>query len=680
MKLKKDTSVLNYGDTSFRRKRYMNEYRTLLSLLREYMKDNKVWTKNNGIQSGYYTKVIDSTDLFERTENTQDKMAKRGRTLTNSLVKTGLINDERKTSPVGEAWLSNKLNSRDALESILDLSEDNLVFLRQWSKTRLYNVEGNHYFVPFLFILKFLSRYNRVPKNDLLIILHSISPNLKDDQLDKLIENYEEVTTNKITFNEFFSRYLDNVESKENAKKVADLLSSDNISQDEFNLFFVNGKSMEKAGPVYLEFIKEVLKFRANPTYNTMKNLITRGKNSQIKKAFGFNKHPFIFSKGRNFTVQEFIEKNSDSPLINNKFSLEEIYRLFRSSKQADLISEYGDMTIRLTNLSGIISYENNVASLPLKPIFERIFDEFPIKLTGNQLYINYEQNLDSMFYKDITFLEILELSDDQINNLLNEVARDLELSDPADIADKVEKENDKRFVELIERKFPKNVVIKLLQQFINREDSKISQTVTDNAPIADIFEYVLGLAWYHISGGKVNVRKAYKMSLDADFLPLSHAAGYQGDLEFDYGVSTLLLEATLMDRSTQKRGELEPVIRHTTNLAVENNDKPMQTIFVASELDDNVMNIFRATQFIELNHSSCPGSVVGINIFALNISELIQLLNADISDIRILNSINNKREQKPKTIHNGWREEIVKEILSGEYISSDKLEIKIDE
>ena len=231
MKLKKDTSVLNYGDTSFRRKRYMNEYRTLLSLLREYMKDNKVWTKNNGIQSGYYTKVIDSTDLFERTENTQDKMAKRGRTLTNSLVKTGLINDERKTSPVGEAWLSNKLNSRDALESILDLSEDNLVFLRQWSKTRLYNVEGNHYFVPFLFILKFLSRYNRVPKNDLLIILHSISPNLKDDQLDKLIENYEEVTTNKITFNEFFSRYLDNVESKENAKKVADLLSSDNPFQ-----------------------------------------------------------------------------------------------------------------------------------------------------------------------------------------------------------------------------------------------------------------------------------------------------------------------------------------------------------------------------------------------------------------------------------------------------------------
>lgn len=76
MKLKGETSVLNFGDTSFRRQRYMSEYRTLLKLLSKHMDGNQTWVKNNLSQSEYYASVIDNTDLFERTENTQEKMAK----------------------------------------------------------------------------------------------------------------------------------------------------------------------------------------------------------------------------------------------------------------------------------------------------------------------------------------------------------------------------------------------------------------------------------------------------------------------------------------------------------------------------------------------------------------------------------------------------------------------------
>jgi hypothetical protein len=55
----------------------------------------------------------------------------------------------------------------------------------------------------------------------------------------------------------------------------------------------------------------------------------------------------------------------------------------------------------------------------------------------------------------------------------------------------------------LVRNKFPKTTVLELLQQFVSRKDDLIVKTVTDNAPIPDIFEYVLGLAWYYISNKK---------------------------------------------------------------------------------------------------------------------------------------------------------------------------------
>jgi hypothetical protein len=45
---------------------------------------------------------------------------------------------------------------------------------------------------------------------------------------------------------------------------------------------------------------------------------------------------------------------------------------VFRNSKRDDLVHEYGDMTYRLTNLAGVISYSNNIVSLPLRPVLKK--------------------------------------------------------------------------------------------------------------------------------------------------------------------------------------------------------------------------------------------------------------------------------------------------------------------
>ena len=205
MKLRNRTSILNYGDTSFRRKMYLSEYRTLLSILAEYMQRHKNW-KDKDTQSGYYEEVMNETDLFNRSEEqSKENMAKRGRTLTNSLVKTGLINGDRRISNVGKAWLDQSLKEPDSFEQVLGLSNDNLVFLRQWSKVRQYEKSGNHFFNPFLLILKLLSRYDSIPKHDLIRFLHSIDPQDTEEKLEDLVDKYSSVASNKKTFEQFFT-------------------------------------------------------------------------------------------------------------------------------------------------------------------------------------------------------------------------------------------------------------------------------------------------------------------------------------------------------------------------------------------------------------------------------------------------------------------------------------------
>ena len=152
-------------------------------------------------------------------------------------------------------------------------------------------------------------------------------------------------------------------------------------------------------------------------------------------------------------------------------------------------------------------------------------------------------------------------------------------------------------------------------------------------------------------------------MSLDGNKLPLTHRGGGAGDIEIVTEDYSLLIEATLMDLSSQKRGEMEPVIRHSINFTLENNKS--QTIFIANELDDNVINVFRATQFIQFNGTLKTGVVNGLNIFGLTTDELIIILQKGINDIDLLNTITSHYSTIPTTIRNNWRQEILDDVFS---------------
>ncbi len=84
----------------------------------------------------------------------------------------------------------------------------------------------------------------------------------------------------------------------------------------------------------------------------------------------------------------------------------------------------------------------------------------------------------------------------------------------------------------------------------------------------------------------------------------------------------------------------------------------------MANELDENVVNIFRAAQFIELAGTKEQGRVDGLNIFALTTADIIKILEEGIKDLDILPIINEGLDSKPVWINSGWRGTVLDNIL----------------
>ncbi|MBO3323091.1 AlwI family type II restriction endonuclease [Clostridium perfringens] len=667
MKLKNISSVFNMGDTSFRRKTLLQDYKELLPLLIEHKMQYPVWEKDNKSQEVFFRTVLEKTEFFDEETNFAD-LAKRGRTLTNALIKPGLINDKREISEVALHWVNNKTKEPDNLEKLMNLSLDNLIFLRQWFKLRVYEPNGEEYFYPFRVALRFLRKYKDMQEYHLLVILHLLSPSLDNEKIYSIIENYDEVRSENISFEKYLDENLkqNNEEEEENLMKAIDLFSSEVIDIDKFNELFKNGKTKQE---VYYKFFEAIEKFNQDKVIDNLKILVDISKEPAIKKAFGFNKIPFDIPKTNNFTVEEFLKKNKNNNLLSE--NRVDFYLQFAQSKKVDLVREYSDMTKRTFGLSGFISFNNGLVNLTQPWIVENLFKVIGnnLSLAGVQAIKEYEGNINSSFYSDISLTQILNLSTSQIKGIEDSIKEEFGVSDVSTLEIRLEQEQEAKFRKVIENEFPKEKVIKLLGLFSersNKNDRKIKELVTDSATVPTIFEYIIAIAWFYISDLEYSLRRSVNLSLDGNYKPLTHAAGGDGDIVMDFPNYKLMLEATLMDTNSQKRGELEPVIRHTANLAIRS-QKEVLTIFVADKVDSNVTNIFKGASYIELvstENGYRDKSVDGVDIFALTINEIAKAIQGNVKQTHIVDIIKESYMKEPIRVKTGWREELVEKIF----------------
>ncbi|MGI2727463.1 AlwI family type II restriction endonuclease [Bacillus cytotoxicus] len=666
MRLKDSKSVFNMGDTSFRRKTLLDDYKVLLPLLIQHKEENPQWERNNEAQAIFYKTVLKETDLFERSSS--DEPAKRGRTLTNSLIKPGLINDKREVGEAGRNWIEGKSKPADEVESWMSLSMDNIVFLRQLMKLRVYSSETEHYFYPFRVALEFLSVYSDVPEKDFLFLIHSINPEWTDEKIRQIISSYEDVVESHMIFDEFVDKFFssDEHEYDDEAKKARTIFSQSEVNYEEFAEVFRSGKSSDSVKK-YFEFYEAVKRYKSEATLTNLESMLQIAKDPKIKKAFGYNAKPFKEPRTVEYDVTTFEEMNFGNPLLDDDDM--KFYFQFVNSKRADLIKEYSDMTKRTFNLSGIFTFDNGLINLTQPWLISELTTTYRSKnyLTGVGAYEDYESNICSDFYSDLSFIEITELAKSEIENIAQKISKQYGISDVAALSKFFEDEKEKRFRDMVDKEFTRERTVELLKLFSDRtpqNDKKIQRIVSDSATVPTIFEYVLAIAWYHVADGTFSLRKSLNLSLDGNFKPLTHAAGGDGDIVMEFADMTLMLEATLMGRNSQKRGELEPVIRHTANLAIRS-DNSVMTIFVADQLDTNVTNIFKATTHIELESTQQKGiTTKGIRIFAMTIGEVIEIIDKKIPHQKIVDEISVYYSLPIAPVTSGWRETLMTRIL----------------
>ena len=683
---------MNLGDTSFRRKNLLDDYKVMLQGITEQLEE---WNTHNSSQMNFYQYVAKSglindtfysdyysfisdkfkESIFEKykekkeVENYESLMEyfvleqkKRGRTYTNALVKIGLIDEKRKITAVGEALLDGD-TKQDDIEKLFNLSADNIIFLRQLLKLRVYESEGENYIYPFRMGVYLLNKFDDIPQKEFCTILSLIRAGKTDEEYREILDKYKLVKNKNMSFGEYVARYIqeETLEIKFEEKN--------RISKEKFEKYFLNRKSKDKIED-YFEFYEISLDFFENRNLEIYKKLEKISKKDSIKKAFGYNKVPFKFCK----TLKEFFEENKKT--IFEAENIEEFnklfYELFRDSKNYDLIFEYNDMTIRTFNLSGIISFENGLVNLSSKWLNKSIFSEIiNMELCGKE-GSGKDEIKEAEFHKNISFSEIFDLSEDKIRNFEEKLRKENNISKEISIFEYFSRKIDKDFEQKIEKRFSNERICRILNLFKNRRnDKKISKEVIDSAKIPTIFEYMLGIAWHRISNKEFNLKKSLKLSLDGDGFPLSHAPGGDGDIIAEYEKFDVMLEATLMDKNSQKRGELEPVIRHTTNLTIKNmeENKKTYTFFVANELDMNVINIFRATSQIQLQSTQNREKYTnGIKIYSLTIDKIIYLLENNINYKYFLNRVF-ENYSKIEFIGRNWCEDTWNNSIEGENI-----------
>lgn len=654
-----ENRVFNLGDTSFRQKELLYGYKEILSSLRGHLNIYPKWETE--LQGRFYIDLIKNSELFDRQLTDDIKTSdKRGRTLTNALIKPGLINSDRQLGEVANKWLEGKAKSADRFEQLLSLSQDNLVFMRQLLKLRVYDYKSSEYIYPFRIGINLLLKYNNIPENNFLSLLHRIEPSQIDEDIIKdIIDTYQLVQDKKLSFKDYVKKYIPSSEFNIDNKKIEDLFNGSNLDYDLFSELFRNRKS-SKSQKDYYDFCKLLMNFKKNKSEENLKMLIEKSKERKIKKAFGYGKIPFDIVSSD--TINDFIERNKKNLLLSADHT--KIYVQFILSQKEDRIREYRDMTKRVFKLTGIISFDQGLVNLVQPEAFEKIFEKKEVSLSGSGNINKYENDIDSVFYSDFTFVEILNIPNRSIDEVVKYLLKKFNVSISEKLPETLKQAKEKQLISLIHKDFKKEDVIRLLQLFKERDDDKIREYVTDSATIPTIFEYVVAIAWYYISDQSYSLLNSLNLTLDGDFKPLSHAIGGEGDIIVDYPDITTMLEATLMNKNSQKRGELEPVIRHAANLSTRKSGKVF-TIFIADELDNNVVNIFRSVSQIELESTQNTRTTNSVFIFSLSISEVIELLINNITSGKIFEILNQEYNTTYHQISIGWRERVIEKLFN---------------
>lgn len=608
------------GTTSFRTKNFNKTIEEQLSLLDEFWKleenKSKNWSGNKDLQTRYYD-FMQSKDFVEGNAGNKPKDA---REKTSGLVDIGLIDDERKLSNAGKALLKITSENDFSSDNQFQIAKDSYIYLKQLLKT-YYNVDG-HTVRPFMVLIHLLNKFDYLTLDEYTYLLPLC---IGETETNEIIDGISKLRCKNISIDEII---VNRLMGMLNYKTALDYFIDNEVTEELICEIGLNRKSRQYDKP----YFKLYQALHRVFVLNDMDNLIS---------VYDATRDIKIGKWWRNYLFDTTSEKAiSNHPVAHLKTTLfNEIedentfkiafFKIMHLFKAKATLSDYLDLNRRYIKITDVVLFEDDTIKFDIVP--KHFFKSVAAKL--------YQDAFTSseLLYEDCNMSEISEcliVEDDTIVAGINEELG-INVSDMQSARAALEDTRYQRLQHLIDTKFTDDKILSLLDCFETRNDDEIRSMVTDNADVPTIFEYVLGILWYKASERHGKILDYMKLSLDADLLPKTHAAGGEADIVYEYEATeyypehTLLLEATLADSTNQRRMEMEPVSRHLGMHLIRTGNMNSYCVFATNYLNINVISDFRSrktTPFYDPQDYS--KSVNGMKIIPLQTSELKKIIS----------------------------------------------------
>lgn len=608
------------GTTSFRTKNFNKTIEEQLALLDEFwsLEENKneTWSGNKDLQTRYYD-FMQSKGFVEGNAGNKPKDA---REKTSGLVDIGLIDDGRKLSNAGKVLLKISFENDFSSDNQFQIAKDSFIYFKQLLKT-YYNVDG-HTVRPFMVLIHLLDKFDYLTLDEYTNLLPLC---IGEKETAEIVEGISKLRSGSTSIEQII---IDRLMDMPNYKMALDYLLENEVNEDLICEIGLNRKSRQ--------YDKSYFKL-----YQALRRVFVLNDMDSLISVYGATRDIKIGKWWRNYLFDTTSEKAiSNHPAAHLKTTLfNEVedentfkiafFKIMHLFKAKATLSDYLDLNRRYIKTTDVVLFEDDTIKFDIVPkhFFKSVVDEL-----YQDTFVASE-----LLYEDCNMSEIsacLVVSDETIVAGINEEL-DINVSDMQSAREALEDTRYQRLKHLIDTKFTDDKLLSLLDCFETRNDDEIRSMVTDNADVPTIFEYVLGILWYKASERHGKILDYMKLSLDADLLPKTHAAGGEADIVYEYEATeyypehTLLLEATLADSTNQRRMEMEPVSRHLGMHLIRTGNMNSYCIFATNYLNINVISDFRSrktTPFYDPQDYS--KSVAGMKIIPLQTSELKKIVS----------------------------------------------------
>lgn len=621
MNLQYKSFYWSLGTTSFRTKNFNKKIEQQLALLRDFwsLKENvgKIWNGNDEIQTAYYNFLHEVGFIYGNANN----KPKDAREKTSGLVSLGLIDDNRRLTEVGKQLLSISERNDFSVDNSLGIPADSFIYLKQLLKTSV-KVDTEQV-RPFIVTIYLITKLGELSYEEFTYLLPlSIE---RQSTLDA-VEKIKALRNNATNIDEIILVRLMSRDNYKTALKY--FLRIKAVTADVIATVGINRKSRQydKAYfPLYdalHKFYFERKGIAVNEIISALKYLSNTGKLWQ-RYLFGDNSLTKIKKAPLDcLQANRFDEADTEEKFRRAFFAAMHVIKTKRS------LEDYFDLNHRYMKTADVILFSDRKVVLDIVPrhyfapicdkLLDIAFDDSPL------LQVNCRLEDIAVFLRP----------DESV--ILDGINREfaLKLKSLKDAAEILDRQRYIRLNHLIDSKFTDEKILSLLSLIAERADDEIQKLVTDNADIPTIFEYVLGILWYKISDRQGKILDYMKLSLDADLLPKTHAAGGEADIVYEYPKSatypahSLLLEATLADRTNQRRMEMEPVSRHLGNHILRTRNLNSYCVFATNDLNINVVSDFRGRKNQRYYDTADDNNFIeGMKIIPLQIDDLKNII-----------------------------------------------------